>query len=197
VTALPQEAIAAAAEAVHRLCCEDGQREPPDSHDTSMAKTILEAAAPYMAALPRCPTPCDADCEQACHEVHDVPSHREHNPESCVATVIAAAATAERERIRQGAERAAEDALAGERVAPGFEPLTRYTWAKALTWFAMELSEGNPATRAAEIAQRAEEIHAEHHAGYIVPSLDSCDEHTRAEYEALVRDLLTGSERTP
>jgi hypothetical protein len=102
MTALPQEALAAAAEAVHRLCCGDElEREPPGSHDTSMAQAILEAATPHMAALPRCPTPCDADCEQACHEVHDVPSHREHYPESCVATVIAAAAAAERERIRQ------------------------------------------------------------------------------------------------
>jgi hypothetical protein len=78
MTALPQEAIDAAAEAVHRLCCEDGLSVPPDSHDTSMAKTILEAAAPYMAALPR-----------------------EHDPERCAATVIAAAAAAERERIRR------------------------------------------------------------------------------------------------
>jgi hypothetical protein len=38
-----------------------------------------------------------------------------------------------------------------------------------------------------EISARAEEIHAEHHSGYIVPSLDSCPEHTRAEYEDFVR----------
>ncbi len=44
-----------------------------------------------------------------------------------------------------------------------------------------------------DIARRAEEIHAEHHPGYFVPSLDSCPEHTRAEYEQLVRDLDTAS----
>lgn len=43
------------------------------------------------AAFPRCPTPCDDDCEQACHEVHEVPSHRDHNPETCVAAIVAAA----------------------------------------------------------------------------------------------------------
>jgi hypothetical protein len=34
----------------------------------------------------RCPTPCDDDCEvgpRGCHEVHDVPSHRSHDPEEC------------------------------------------------------------------------------------------------------------------
>jgi hypothetical protein len=45
-------------------------------------------------------------------------------------------------------------------------------------------------SRAELIAQRAEEIHAEHHPGYVVPSLDSCTEHTRAEYETLVTGLL-------
>jgi hypothetical protein len=55
--------------------------------------------------FPRCPTPCDPDCEQPCHEVHDVASHREHDPTVCVATLLTAAqvegAEAERERIRQ------------------------------------------------------------------------------------------------
>jgi hypothetical protein len=38
-------------------------------------------AGPY-----RCPTPCDPDCEinaHGCHETHDVPSHREHDPTDC------------------------------------------------------------------------------------------------------------------
>lgn len=43
--------------------------------------------------------------------------------------------------------------------------------------------------RGADIGQHAEEIHAEHHSGYIVPSLDSCPEHTRSEYEALAASL--------
>ena len=43
---------------------------------------------------------------------------------------------------------------------------------------------------ALDIAQRAEVIHAEHHPGYIVPSLDSCAEHTREEFEHLVRSAL-------
>ena len=40
-------------------------------------------------------------------------------------------------------------------------------------------------TQRREVSKRAEEIHAEHHSGYIVSSLDSCPEHTRAEYEAM------------
>ena len=45
------------------------------------------AAMPY-----RCPTPCDDDCEISgwgCHECHDVPSHREHDPEACEARMLA------------------------------------------------------------------------------------------------------------
>jgi hypothetical protein len=33
-----------------------------------------------------CPTLCDTDCEVngwGCHEAHDVPSHREHDPAGC------------------------------------------------------------------------------------------------------------------
>lgn len=44
--------------------------------------------APY-----RCPTSCDEDCEingWGCHECHDVPSHREHDPEACEARMLAA-----------------------------------------------------------------------------------------------------------
>lgn len=40
-----------------------------------------------------------------------------------------------------------------------------------------------------------EVLHAEHHSGTIVPTLDSCTEHTRAEYEALA-DSLTHLEPT-
>jgi hypothetical protein len=101
---------------------------------------------------------------------------------------------AERDRIAQLADEAARDALAQR--GPSQEPaesIRQDSWAKALTWFAMECRSGSPDARAREIAQRAEEIHAEHHPGYIVPSLDSCPEHTRAEYEALVADLLTGA----
>jgi hypothetical protein len=44
------------------------------------------------------------------------------------------------------------------------------------------------------IRERAEELHAEHHAGTFVPTLDSCPEHTRAEYEQFVADLLAGDQ---
>jgi hypothetical protein len=40
----------------------------------------------------RCPTSCDEDCEingWGCHECHDVPSHREHEPEACEARMLA------------------------------------------------------------------------------------------------------------
>jgi hypothetical protein len=47
---------------------------------------------------------------------------------------------------------------------------------------------------AADTAERAEEIHAEHHDGYIVPSLDSCPDHDRASYEALVSQILTAGD---
>jgi hypothetical protein len=30
-----------------------------------------------------CPTPCDDDCEAACHEWHYVHWKREHNPQAC------------------------------------------------------------------------------------------------------------------
>jgi hypothetical protein len=53
-------------------------------------------AAPLMA--PRCPTPCDGDCEQPCHEVHVPTWKREHNPEACVGTMADAIRAAERAR---------------------------------------------------------------------------------------------------
>jgi hypothetical protein len=40
-----------------------------------------------------------------------------------------------------------------------------------------------------EISAEAEVLHAEHHPGTFVPSLDSCEEHTRAAYEARVRAM--------
>lgn len=44
--------------------------------------------APY-----RCPTSCDDDCEingWGCHEAHDVPTHREHDPGACEARTLEA-----------------------------------------------------------------------------------------------------------
>jgi hypothetical protein len=57
----------------------------------------------WLAAI-ECPSPCDEDCElrpDGCHEEHDVPSHRAHNPFQCseIRLAIAAAVTAERERL--------------------------------------------------------------------------------------------------
>lgn len=62
-----------------------------------------------------------------------------------------------------------------------------------LIWISLETGQPCKGAEDREIAERAEEIHAEHHSGYIVPSLDSCDEHTRAEYEELVRGLSTAT----
>jgi hypothetical protein len=31
----------------------------------------------------QCPSPCDVDCDADCHEWHQVPFKREHNPEMC------------------------------------------------------------------------------------------------------------------
>lgn len=57
----------------------------------------------WLAAV-ECPSPCDDDCElrpDGCHEEHDVPSHRAHNPFQCseIRLAIAAAVAAERERL--------------------------------------------------------------------------------------------------
>ena len=59
---------------------------------------------------------------------------------------------------------------------------------RAVSSLGPDLKEGQRVT-----AARAEEIHAEHHSGYIVPSLDSCPEHTRAEYEAIAAGLTGGA----
>lgn len=60
-----------------------------------------EAAAPALRAqsFPRCPTECDTDCAVPCHEVHQMPWKRDHNPEVCVATIVSAATAAERARV--------------------------------------------------------------------------------------------------
>jgi len=46
---------------------------------------------------------------------------------------------------------------------------------------------------ARNISQDAEILHAEHHPGTFVPSLDSCSVHERSDYEQIVRDM---NERT-
>lgn len=43
-----------------------------------------------------------------------------------------------------------------------------------------------------QIAERAEEIHAEWHRGVIVVSLDSCPEHNRMAFEEMARGRLKG-----
>lgn len=42
---------------------------------------------------------------------------------------------------------------------------------------------------AAGEADLAEELHAEHHQGVIVPDLDSCPDHDRGDYEARVKAM--------
>jgi hypothetical protein len=54
----------------------------------------------------------------------------------------------------------------------------------------------HPPGRAAETGDEAEVLHAEHHPGTFVPSLDSCPEHDRADYEARVRALAAEAART-
>jgi hypothetical protein len=55
-----------------------------------MADVSTEAKAasqPY-----RCPTPCDDDCEingWGCHEGHQVPTRRDHDPGACEALMLA------------------------------------------------------------------------------------------------------------
>jgi hypothetical protein len=70
-------------------------------------RLMLEAAMPAIREderdrLQACPTLCDPDCEQLCHEVHDIPRRRDHDPETCRATEIGAAVRAERDRIAAG-----------------------------------------------------------------------------------------------
>jgi hypothetical protein len=126
--------------------------------------------------------------------------HPEHDPSACLHCATdeqlepSDAAAAERERIAALADQAAREALA-QSAEPGGDRIRRDSWAKALTWFAMELRD-DEAARARDTAQRAEEIHAEHHPGVIVPVLDSCPEHTRAEYEELARGLTRPKRQT-
>jgi hypothetical protein len=57
--------------------------------------------------LPPCPTPCDDDCELnpgGCHEEHEVPSHRGHQPHGCHEIRVAMAEYAAR-MIEQYARR--------------------------------------------------------------------------------------------
>jgi len=64
--------------------------------------------------LPQCPTPCDDDCElrpDGCHEEHQVPGKRGHQPHGCqdirvaIGAAAARAAAAEREQaVRQALE---------------------------------------------------------------------------------------------
>ena len=44
-----------------------------------------------------------------------------------------------------------------------------------------------------DVARDAEILHAEHHPGTFVPSLDSCTVHERADYEQRVREMTTRS----
>ena len=43
--------------------------------------------------------------------------------------------------------------------------------------------------RVRRVSRDAEVLHAEHHRGTFVPSLDSCPEHDRADYEERVREM--------
>ena len=67
--------------------------------DRGLSIEAADLRALIEAAIPRCPTPCDKDCEQACHEVHCIPRRRGHNPEACVGTLSDAIRALERERI--------------------------------------------------------------------------------------------------
>ncbi len=102
---IPAEAIQAAEAVVQEI-----YGRPPDDPQNLRwcVQRILGAAAPHIrpAAFPRCPAPCDDDCEQPCHEVHLVPWKRGHNPETCVGTIVAAAVAAEREQLAALAEKA-------------------------------------------------------------------------------------------
>ena len=45
-----------------------------------------------------------------------------------------------------------------------------------------------------EVVREAEVLHAEHHSGTFVPSLDACTEHDRAAYERIVRAQIGGDQ---
>lgn len=57
-----------------------------------------DAASVAATPFPRCPTHCDDFCEQPCHEVHDLPPKRDHDPEVCVGSIVAAARADQREQ---------------------------------------------------------------------------------------------------
>lgn len=75
----------------------------PVSPDAGEAQGRTE---PLSASLPPCPTPCDDDCElgpDGCHESHQMPWKRGHQPWACedIQRAIGATVAAERERVAQ------------------------------------------------------------------------------------------------
>jgi hypothetical protein len=86
-----------------------------------IAEAVLEACDAERDRLQACPTPCDPDCEQACHEVHDIPSKRDHDPEECrariIAEAVAEAIAAEQGRIRKGVTTVAASLLNAQQTA--------------------------------------------------------------------------------
>lgn len=60
----------------------NGQRitgvAPPDPRDPILTKADVERLAEA-----RCPTLCDPDCDEPCHEVHVVRWRRDHEPGEC------------------------------------------------------------------------------------------------------------------
>lgn len=101
----------------------------PQFSKRALDRAVAEAVAAERERLRTCPTPCDADCEQLCHEVHDIPSHQDHDPEHCRATQLGAARAAERECIIQLALQEADE---------------NSMWAPALTWLADLLRKDTP-----------------------------------------------------
>lgn len=101
------DALRAAQQAVHRVDCDDPECFGECAQGYAVA--ALLAAEPFIRADERkraacCPTGCDTDCEQVCHEAHQVVFKRDHDPEVCKAAVVGAAVEAERARILAGAE---------------------------------------------------------------------------------------------
>jgi hypothetical protein len=73
--------------------------------DAEIARLRARAERPL--PLAGCPTPCDPDCEAACHQSHEPVHKRWHDPGwSCQETqrAIAEAVAAERERIAKLAD---------------------------------------------------------------------------------------------
>lgn len=111
------------------------------------------------------------------------------SPEAATPPAVAAALKLVREILVAVCERDGLSLASG--AEPG-EPARNYELALRLgigRVFGLP-DAGADSARQREISERAEEIHAEHHYGVIVPSLDSCAEHERADYEALVASLI-------